>query len=481
MTADVVDLYLRKSNKDKRRSVERQLHDLTETAAHEGLTIGRVFVDPDLSASRFARKGRPDFDELLKHIESGCHMIGIAEASRGSRRLTEWSAFLDLCREQRVKIWVSSHERVYDLSRRRDWRALADEGLDAADESEKLSERVLSGKRKAAREGKPAGRLQYGFTRTYNAKGEFVEQVAHPTEAPIVAEMVRRVAAGDSLFQVARDLNDRGVTMRGGSPWAGRFIRQVVLRPSYVGRRVHQGQDVGPAAWEPIVDVDEWRQAVALLTRPERRATTRGTALAHWLTNVALCGVCQRNRLTLKSGVAGKRRYHCDPREGCGKLFVSARALESIIERMVLARLGEDDAAEIFHRPIDSRALRQAESEQKTLDDRLKEHYAESAAGRLSARGLSEVEAQLLPDIDRARARVRRLSVPADLDDMDPAEVIQRWPDLPAQTRRRYVRVLAELVVAPAARRGPVFDVRRLDGSRWVGDTRTWGELRPPE
>ncbi|HEV8174335.1 MAG TPA: recombinase family protein [Actinoplanes sp.] len=472
----IVDLYLRKSNKDGGRSVARQLDELTTTAGDEGLTIGLTFVDPDLSASRFARKDRPDYAALLEHIRSGrCRVLGLLEASRGSRSLTEWSTFLDLCRAEKVKIWIATHEKIYDLSRRRDWKALADEGVLAANESEQLSERVQSGKRKAARAGTPAGRLQFGFTRVYNEKGEFVEQVAHPTEAPIVAEMVRRIATGDSLFQIARDLNERGVTMPGGSPWRGPLVRQMVLRPSYAGRRVHHGEDVGPATWQPIVDVDQWRRAVAILTRPERRSTTRGTALAHWLTNAVTCGACRSAKLTARTGGRARPRltYLCR----CGVNVVSGRALEGVVERLLLARLAEPDALEVFRPRSDSRALDAAEKELQELNDHLEEHYAEARARRLSARGLAAVEAPLLADIERARAKVRRLSVPADLADLDPAEVIKGWPDFPPQTKRRYLLALAEVVVAPAVRRGPVFDVRRLDASRWAGDDRTWGEI----
>jgi site-specific DNA recombinase len=474
-TPDVVDLYLRKSNKDGGRSVSRQLDEMTDAAGDEGLTVGRVFVDPDLSASRFARRERPDYAALLEHIREGnCRMLGLLEASRGSRKLTEWSQFLDLCRAEKVKVWVRAHERVYDLSRRRDWRALADEGLDAADESEKISERVQSGKRKAAREGKPAGRLAYGFTRVYDEKGTFIEQVAHPTEAPIVAEMVRRIAAGDKLATIASDLNARGVTMPGGQPWHGRFIRQLALRPAYAGRRVHQGEDVGKAAWEPIVDVDEWRRAVAILTRPERRSTTRGTALTHWLTNAVTCGACGAKLYARTGGTARPRvTYVC----ACGEVVVSGPALESEVEQTILARMTRDDALEAFRPRTDSRALRDAEKDLQALEDRLEAHYAEAAEGHLSARGLSMVEARLLPDIERARARVRRLSLPADLDDLEPAEVIARWPDFPPERKRKYTLALAELVVTPAARRGPVFDPARLDESRWIGSETTWGEL----
>jgi site-specific DNA recombinase len=475
-TTDVVDLYLRKSNKDEGRSVRRQLDELTAAAAAEGLTIGRVFVDPDLSASRFARRERPDYAALLEYIRAGnCRTLGLLEASRGSRKLTEWSAFLDLCRAEKVKIWVRAHDRVYDLARRRDWRALADEGLDAADESEKISERVLSGKRKAAREGKPAGRLQFGFTRVYDEKGTFVEQVAHPTEAPIVAEMVRRIAAGDTLAAIAQDLNDGGVTRPGGQPWHGRFVRQLVLRPSYAGRRVHQGEDVGPAAWKPIVDVDEWRRAVAILTRPERRSTTRGTALAHWLTNAVTCGACHSAKLFARTGGTQRPRltYVC----GCGDVVVSGDALESYVERVILARLSQDDALEVFRPRTNSRALRDAENDLKTLEDRLEAHYLEAAEGRLTARGLSAVEARLLPDIERARARKRRLELPSALSDIEPAEIIAGWPSFPPETKRKYTLALAELVITPAARRGPVFDDARLAASRWVGDDRAWGEI----
>jgi len=471
----IVDLYLRKSTKDEGRSVERQLAELTEAAGGENLTIGRVFVDPDFSASRYRRRERPDYAQLLQHIQAGeCRMLGILEASRGSRDLTEWSALLDLCRKLDVRIWVRSHERVYDLSRRRDWRALADEGLDAADESEKISERVRSGKRKAAREGKPPGRLAYGFTRTYDEKGNFVAQLAHPEQAPIVAEMVRRVAAGEALFAIAADLNARGITMPGGSPWAGRFVRQTVLRPAYAGRRVHQGADVSKAAWEPIVDVDEWRKAKAILTRPERRSTTRGTALSHWLSGAVLCGGCRRSRLVAKTqGASGRpMRYMC---EACGKVFINGAHLEDVVERMILARLAQRG---VRLRPkIDDAAVRAAEAEIAKLEERLDEHYAEASKGRLSARGLTVVEGAIMADIEREKAKIRRADAGQGPVTAEPAEIIAGWPDYPPEKKRRVAMWMADLVVVPALRKGPGFDVRRIAESRWSGDPKTWGEL----
>ncbi|GIJ51284.1 hypothetical protein Val02_81700 [Virgisporangium aliadipatigenens] len=469
---DVVDPYLRKS---KGMSVERQLADITEAADAEGLTLGRTFADPDRSASRHRRREREDFAALVEHIQSGdCRMIGIAEASRGSRDLTEWSGFLDLCRAQKVRILVSTHERVYDLRRRRDWRALVDEGVDAADESEKLSERVRSGKRQAARDGKPAGRLAYGFIRTYDVTGQFVAQLPHPEQAPVVAEMVRRIAEGEALHAIAADLNARGITMAGGAPWRGPLVRQTVLRPAYIGRRVHHGEDVGDATWEPIVDVDEWHRAEAILRHPNRRSTTRGSALTHWLTNVPRCGGCTTGRLVAKTqGASGRpTRYACG---ACNGVFVHAGRLEDFVQELVLGRLAQPDALAALQ-PADDPAAREAERTVTKLKERLEEHYAEARVGRLSARGLAVVEAGLLADIAAAESRARRVVLPAALRDVDPAQVIEKWPTMAAKSRRVYTMALVELVVGPAIRRGPGFDRRRLAESRWTGDSMTLGE-----
>jgi site-specific DNA recombinase len=173
--------------------------------------------------------------------------LGLWEASRGSRDLGEWVRLLDLCRARGTRIWVFTHRRIYDLSLRRDWRTLAEEGIDAVNESEKIAERTRRGKRMAAAAGRPAGKLVYGFVRDYDERGRFVQQVAHPKQAPILREMVDGLYDGQSLNEVARRLAARGVLTANGAAWTAVQIRQTVLNPSYIGKRVHQGVVVGDA------------------------------------------------------------------------------------------------------------------------------------------------------------------------------------------------------------------------------------------
>lgn len=465
---DVVDLYLRKSNQDGGRSAARQETDLTAEATEAGLSIGRTFVDPDLSASRFAKKARPDYAALLDHIRSGrCTTVGIVEASRGSRSLTEWSAFLDLCRAQKVKIWVQTHDRIYDLSRRRDWRALADEGLDAADESEKISERTLSGKRKSAADGRPAGRAIYGHLRRYDDRGKLIAVEAHPEQAPVVREMVSRIIAGDSLRSITLDLNSRGLTAPEGGEWRPSTVRQVMLRPAHIGKRIHHGQVHGDAMWSAIVDERQWHQACAILNQPGR-ATARGTPLTHWLSGAVLCGACRKD--TLRRG--GRGKYLC---KHCMRVSVHAEPLEKLIETAIMRRLSRPDALSAFTARPDDAAVDAAEAELLVLRQRLEGLYVEAAEGRLSASGLAAVEKRLLPEIERAEAEVKRLMLPPDIAEFANVDVVSEWGNFDAVKRRRIVLALAELVLAPATRRGPGFDPTRLDGSRWRGGV-SWGE-----
>lgn len=478
MTASlVVDLYLRKSSKDGGRSVDRQRAELVDGAVEAGYTVSsRTFADPEFSASRHARRARPDYAALLEHIRSGqCQAIGLYESSRGSRSLTEWSMLLDLCRDRKVKIWVSTHERVYDLSRRRDWKALADEGVAAADEAELISERTRSGKRKAAREGRPAGRLVYGFTRQYDAAGKFVAQLPHPEQAPVVREIVSRVATGkESIAAIARDLNDREIPAAQGGRWLPTVIRATAMNPSYAGLRVHQGEVVGSAAWDPIVDANVWRRACAVLSAAGRYRP-RTFELTYWLAGAMRCGRCRAWLASgQRSGGCG-RVYRC---RSCYKVIVSGPSVEALIEAAMLARLSRPDAAEAFRARPDDEAVHEAEQHLQELRDRLDEHYAESAAGRLSAAGLSKVEAMLQPQIDTAESKLRRLSLPPALADLADVDIAARWDRFDAATRRAIVRHLTEVVVAPATGRGRLFDPTRLDGSRWTGDKLTWGERR---
>lgn len=471
----VADIYGRKSTDDRGKSVADQLAEAQEAIAEHDWTPGRTFSDDNRSASRFATKQREDFAQLLAHIEAGaCELLILWESSRGSRRLAEWAALLDLVRERGVLIYVVSHSRTYDCRISRDWKILATDGVDAHAESNLISDRVTRGMRRSAAAGRPAGKLQFGYRRIYNDSGEFVKQVEHPEQAAIVREAARRVLAGEACNAIAADFNARGIPGPRGGRWDLTQIKRLCVMPSYAGLRQHQGQVQGKAAWEGIHSEDTYARLLARLSDPRRR-THRNTSLVHVLSGLIRCAPCGTLHRVLKN-----RGYLCYSCRGCMKTSVRTVAVEAFVEELALARLERPDAVDLFT-IAESTADDVAELERQAdeLEARLAPFYAMAAAGKLSAGGLAAIEADLLPQIAAAKARAQAAKlgpVPDPIRRLIGAPR-ERWADLNVYQRREALSLLiAELKVSPVGRGRRIFDPRRLGESRWAGDDLTWAQ-----
>ncbi|MCW2913292.1 MAG: Resolvase domain protein, partial [Actinomycetia bacterium] len=147
----VACLYGRVSNDSAgdRQSVGEQDIANKRACVDKKWKVGGNYADNDKSASRFARTGRPGWDQLIEDLAEGrYHILILWEASRGDRRLDGWVRLLNLCREMGIWIHITSHGHTYDVRKRREYKTLAEEGLDSSDESEKVSGRV---QRSAAR------------------------------------------------------------------------------------------------------------------------------------------------------------------------------------------------------------------------------------------------------------------------------------------------------------------------------------------
>ncbi len=88
--------YLRVSldRSGRARSLEEQHADHQRAAEEYGWVLdGDSYRDTSVSASRYSRKVRDDFNRLitdLEHDRFGAQVLMIWESSRGSRRVGEW-------------------------------------------------------------------------------------------------------------------------------------------------------------------------------------------------------------------------------------------------------------------------------------------------------------------------------------------------------------------------------------------------------
>src|SRR5690625_4241949 len=165
--------YLRVSRdrgKDGKSPAQQSEANARAVAAHGWEMHPQPYKDVDKGASRHSRVTRGGYAQLIADIESArfeADILVIWESSRGSRRVSEWARLIDLCADAGVKIYVTTHDRLYDPSGGRDRRSLHEDAVDSEYETDKMSERIRRSTAANAEQGRPHGKNLYGYRRTY--------------------------------------------------------------------------------------------------------------------------------------------------------------------------------------------------------------------------------------------------------------------------------------------------------------------------
>ncbi|HEX6498704.1 MAG TPA: recombinase family protein [Micromonosporaceae bacterium] len=440
-------IYARNS-KDKSRSVAEQEAENRRACQRHGWQVAVAYSDGE-SASRFASRQRENWSRLLADLAAHrFDVLVLWEPSRGDRDPETWFPLLGRCRDGGVKLYITSHDRLYDPQNPRDWRSLAEDGIDSAYESEKMSMRLRRAHAALAAAGRPSGHVPYGYLRRYHpVTRTLVEQEPDPATAPIVREVITAVGEGVPISVLTERLNQRGVPAPGGGRWDRKAVRRLAVNPVYFGKRRHRGV-LHDAVWPALITDDVWYAAQRVLTDPARRTTRPGRA-RHLLTGIATCAVCA----SVLGAHGGK--YACQ-RFGC--VTVKESAVDELIVDRIVDRLSQPDMREAFSLVAGSDAeVTAARAEVAELRARLDAAADQYAAGQISAATLARVEAQLTPRIDEAQRRAVRAATPPTLRVLlDPdVGIRQAWDRLHMGARREVVRtLLTAIVVRPAARRG---------------------------
>lgn len=434
-------IYSRQS-KGNDRSIEQQETELLADVTNLGWSVGGTYSDGS-SASRFATKGRDDWESLLADIEAGLlDAVCLWESSRGDRTLTSWSAFLDLCRKTKTLIRITNHETTYNMANHRHWKTLADEGVNNAYASEETSERIRRDVRNNAAKGRPGGKLLYGYARRYevvNGKPRVVEQYAHPQQGAVVIEAVERVAKLEPLEKIAKDFNERGIPAPKGGKWSGTQIRRLCLNREYLGLRVHDGTEY-PAIWPALYDEATWKACHNVLSNPDRKSYVDGSA-KHLLTNIAYaaCGGTLRVQQS-----RGKLYYQC-AKDFC--VSIPLAELDQYVNEEMPELMFDLEATETGP-TTDSKAI---EAEIRELEAYLRDFAKDAVRLRLSASRVLDVENEANQQLDQLRQKLRNPSVPKVV-----YEYVQKpslWLSQSLEAKRVLVRALVAITVLPVGNR----------------------------
>jgi site-specific DNA recombinase len=440
-------IYTRVSQDQTRqgRSVDEQEHECRAVCEREGWTVVDVLSDNGRSASRYATKSRPAWAQVKRRLATdGIDVLVTWEASRNGRDLGEFVELRDICRANGVLLNYSG--RTIDLADHGDSFRAGLDALVSEDESERIRERVLRAVRRQAANGRPHGRVLYGYRRIYDPQtGSLTGQEPDPETAEVVREMARRFLSGESLYAITEDLNTRGVS---GIKWSTNRVKRCLRNPGYAGLRVHQGEVIGDADWPAILDRRTF-DAIAARFEP-RRGSRGGTDVKHLLSGIARCGKCGAPMYVWKD--RRNRVYACT--KSGGHLARNQKHLDAYVTVMILNRLRTLDFSEMgAEHPEAVEARAEADELRKRLDD----FTAEATAGRLSAARLGKIEADLTPKIKAAEKRARAAVIPPNLEQLAGEGVDARWDALLDQPGgiekcREIVRLLLDITVLPSKR-----------------------------
>lgn len=431
----------------RQRSVDEQHEDNQRAAAAHGMALGEPYREKNgVSASRYSSKTRDAFGQLLADLETGAfgaEVLMLWESSRGSRRVGEWLTLIELCEECGVKVFVTTHSRLYDPANPRDRRSLLEDAIDSEYESNKMSARSARAAAAGAAAGRPHGRCPYGYQRVLDPRtGRLATWEPDPVEAPVVVELFERIKRGHSLRGVAKDFDGRGIVNRSGRPFTAPHLRDMLRKVLYTGRRTHRGE-VLDGTWPPLVSEEIFFAVRRIISNPDRKTTRHGRAV-HELSMIIRCDVCGGPLAvtTRTDRPGGGPRYQCQFR-GCVK--IDKAGVDEVVIGVIHAYLSRPDVfEELSASPEDSAEAERVAGELAQLRAQLAEAELEVPASIAEAKTMAQLREGLAARITAAETRQRELTVPAELLSLiEPGgHVAERWRDAPVAARRRAAQIL---------------------------------------
>jgi site-specific DNA recombinase len=281
--------------------------------------------------------------------------------------------------------------------------------------------------------------------------------------APLVAEAFRKRATGASWAELARFLEENEVySPTGNKHWSKAGVFALIKNPVYLGQ-ARSGKVVKENAHEPLVTRAEFdaAQATTKSVFKQRDGSLASQAMLGGLARCAGCG--HTLKITGNTDRKSGQRYpvyYCTGRYASGPCPARANARASLVdayvEEQVLTALQAEDGllaqAVTASEQIDATARSVAEAEHE-LDLFVNNPRLLSLLGE--PKFMEGVEARQRA-LDEARATLAEArSQSALAEELGDGDLLQAWPGLTVQERRRLMHGLLErVIITRADRRG---------------------------
>lgn len=422
-------IYARQSV-DLTEGIDRQLERARRLASQRGYQVVAEYTDNDTSASKSRNKAA--WPRMLEGLRAGEADVVIAvDLDRLVRSLKDLLALME------TGAAVLTVDGELDLTTADgEFRASMMASL-ARFETKRKSERQLRANEYRVASGRPnPQRRRFGYETDMRTPRE--------AEAAVVRLVYERVAAGQSLRSLAKELNEAGHRTATGKTWVPVRLREMVLRP-YDRGFTYRGETVLSEHVTPLVGVELAETARAVLADPTRK-TTPGNAVRHMASGLVWCGVCGGPMVFMQT-------YRC--KDHPSHPSIVKKTLEPILAREV-ARAVVTYEGEV--RDAGRADIRALVAEHKRLEDRAAEVLADRDEGLVTAqvaRGRlvelrdqrEAVERQLEDARSSSSALVALHALARRLQGGQVDEVSARFLELPLDEQRELLRSLLLVTV----------------------------------
>ena len=434
------------------RSVEQQVEWATGIRDREGWLPGPVITDTDISASRYSKKHRKGYAELLKTLQPGDVLI-IWEQSRSTRRPREWYDLRDLCVERGV-ILCSGGE-ILDLSNSSTRLSTGIKAVVSEHESDLISDRVKRDIGKAALRGDPHGLLGFGFEKVYAKDGSWHWE-ENQAQAHAIRWATTHLLGGGSMGAVRREWKRLGIRtpQSDSAEWAISQIRAILRTPRLAGLRTLYGEVIREGTWPAIISRDEHDMLVALFAS-KKLTSPRGRRPKALLSGVMPCGVCsgrvtafQRRRRTTNVPYMS---YRCAI-NGCVSREVTQ--VDKLVGEKMQDLLNSWQADTFLfdaNEPSPDQNLSDINDQIEGLQKRLAEFQIASAKGQLSVSALIVAEGEIVPQIE-ALTRQKASAMTSPLMALLARSAGQLWTEMEKDEQRELIRLTADVRLLPIGR-----------------------------
>lgn len=461
------------------RSTDDQETDCRSWCAQQTWRVGKVITDANRSASRWRTREREGFEEALRLIASRQYDAFVTwEPSRAGRELLAYVQLRAACQEAGVLYLTKG--RVYDFARSDDAFMMGLEFLTAEKDAAVIRDRQLRTVRLHAQQGRPHGRLPFGYRRVYDEHtGVLLRQEIDPEKAAIIIKAVDEILSGVAINAIVTRLNREGVptpmkpTSDHSRGWMNSTLRQILKSPTIAGLRKYRGEVIGEADWPAIIPRDRWEQVNRVLddrARRTRYVDEDNHSHPKWLLSfIAKCGYCSRPLVRLHGMIPrkdGTRRdnYICGT-AGCRRISIDIPRTDAYVVGALLGWLSKPESLAVIAGPSDNwhERIQEAEAQVARLRQRLDQAADEYAAGRISLSMLSSIEQRLNPEIEQAvKATVPPVSDEDVLRLLQAEDIETAWNRLDLLEKRRIIKRLLDIRVVKAPQLGGKFDPNRI-------------------